>query len=181
MKKVYAMIADGTEEGELLNVVDILRRAAVDTEIVSITDKTVTSSHGVRITADKTLAEVDLTGCDLLFIPGGMPGSKNLAECEAVTLAVKTLLGKGKRVAAICAAPALCLGEHGFLEGKKATCFPDFEDRMGGAVVTGGRVETDGLVTTARGLGSAIELGLEIVKLLEGSELSGEIKRKIQF
>lgn len=181
MKKVYAMVADGTEEGELLNVADILRRAAVDTEIVSISDRTVTSSHGVKLIADRVLSEVELTDCDLLFIPGGMPGSKNLAACESLVIAAKKLIAGGKRVAAICAAPALVLAEHGLLNGVRATCFPDFEGRMCGAVVTGARVETDGLITTARGLGCAIELGLELVKLLCGAELAAEIKRKIIF
>ena len=181
MKKVYAMIANGTEECELLNVVDILRRAAVDTEIVSISDRTVTTSHGVVISADRTIGEVNLTDCDLLFIPGGMPGSKNLAECAPLVGAIPKLLALGKRVAAICAAPSLVLAEHGFLVGKKATCFPAFEDRMPGAVLTGGRVETDGLITTARGLGCSIELGLELVSLLCGAEKSDEIRQKIVF
>ena len=181
MKKVYAMIADGTEECELLNVVDILRRAGVDTQIVSISDKTVTSSHGVVISADRTVSEVDLTDCDLLFIPGGMPGSKNLAACDKLISAIPKLLNSGRRVASICAAPALVLAEHGYLEGKKATCFPAFEDRMNGAVTTGARVQTDGLITTARGLGCSIELGLELVALLCGAALSAEIKQKIVF
>ncbi|MCH5158768.1 MAG: DJ-1/PfpI family protein [Clostridiales bacterium] len=181
MKKIYAMIAEGTEECELLNVVDIARRAALDVEIVSVSGKTVTTSHGVVITADKTIDEVNLTECDLLFIPGGMPGSKNLAACGKLVSAVGDMLKKGKRVAAICAAPALVLAEHGFLEGKKATCFPSFEDRMCGAVVTKGRVETDGLITTARGLGCSIELGLEIVSLLCGEALSAEVRQKIVF
>lgn len=181
MKKVYAMIADGTEECELLNVVDILRRAGVDTEIVSVSGKTVTSSHGVVISADRTVGEVELADCDLLFIPGGMPGSKNLAECGKLVSAVSDMIKSGKRVVAICAAPALVLAEHGFLEGKRATCFPSFEDRMCGATVTGTRVETDGLITTARGLGCSIELGLEIVSLLCGAELSAQISKKIVF
>ncbi len=181
MKKVYAVAADGTEEGELLNVVDILRRAGVDTEIVSIGESVFTSSHGVKIAADRTLGEVDLNSCDLLFVPGGMPGSKKLAECEPLISAIRALLGGGKKVAAICAAPALVLGEHGLIDGKRATCFPDFESRMGGAIVTGGRVETDGNITTARGLGCALELGLELVKLLCGEAKSAEIRQKIQF
>lgn len=181
MKKVYAMLAEGTEECELLNVVDITRRAGLDVEIVSISGKTVKTSHGVVISADRTIDEVNLTDCDLLFIPGGMPGSKNLAECDKLISAVGDMIKSGKRVAAICAAPALVLAEHGYLEGKKATCFPAFEGRMRGAVVTGSRVETDGLITTARGLGCSIELGLEITSLLCGAALSAEIRQKIVF
>lgn len=181
MGKIYAMVADGTEECELLNVVDITRRAGLDTEIVSISTKTVTTSHGVILTADRTIGEVDLTDCDMLFIPGGMPGSKHLAECDKLISAANTLIKSGKRVAAICAAPALVLAEHGLLDGKKATCFPAFEDRMRGAVVTGARVEKDGLITTARGLGCSIELGLCIVAQLCGEEKAAEIRQKIVF
>lgn len=179
--KVFAMLADGTEEGELLNVVDILRRAQIDTSIVSVSGRTAESSHGVKIVADHTLDEVDLTDCNLIFVPGGMPGSTRLGECEKLIDAISTLLASGKRVAAICAAPAVVLGAHGFLEGKRATCFPGFEKYMHGARVTGERVVTDGQITTARGLGCAIDLGLELVSLLLGRQAAERIKEKIQY
>lgn len=179
--KVIAMVANGTEECELLNVVDILRRAGVETQIVSIDGAEVVSSHGVKLIADATVENADLTDCDLLFIPGGMPGSERLGNNEKLITAIDKLLKSGKRVASICAAPALVLAAHGFLNGKKATCFPSFENRLTGATATGARVVTDGLVTTARGLGCSLELGLEIVKLLVGKEKADEIKEKIIF
>lgn len=179
--KVLAMAANGTEECELLNVVDILRRAGVQTVIVSVDDLQIESSHGVKITADKTLNTADLTNCDLLFLPGGMPGSKRLAESKRLIGAIAVLLNKGKRIAAICAAPALVLGANGYLKGRKATCFPGFEEHMIGATATGERVVTDGNITTARGLGCSLELGLEIVRLLVGEEKANEIRDKIQF
>ncbi len=179
--KIHCMAANGTEEAELLNVVDVLRRAGADAAIVSIDGEEFTSSHGVKIKADAVIENVDLSDCDLLFVPGGMPGSKRLGACERLTRAVGDMLNKGKRVAAICAAPALVLGANGYLVGKKATCFPGFESEMRGATVTGARVTTDGLITTARGLGCAIELGLELVRLLFGADKAEEIKGKIQF
>lgn len=183
MSKVYAMIANGTEEVECLAVVDILRRAGVEVVLVSVENtRNIVSSHAVAVTADTTVADVDLTDCDALFIPGGMPGSTRLAACAALVSAVSELLGKGKRVAAICAAPAVVLGANGFLRGKKATCFPGFEDRMDGAtLVQNGRVVTDGLITTARGLGCAIELGLELTALLKDKATADAVKTKIQF
>ena len=179
--KVIAMVANGTEECELLNVVDILRRAGVETKIVSIDGAEVVSSHGVKLIADGAVENTDLTDCDLLFIPGGMPGSERLGGNEKLIAAIDKLLKSGKRVAAICAAPALVLAAHGFLNGKKATCFPSFEDRLTGATVMGARVVTDGNITTARGLGCSLELGLEIVKLLVGKDKADEIKEKIIF
>lgn len=180
--KAYAMIENGTEEVECLAVVDILRRAGIETELVSASTINVVSSHGVKITADSTLDKTNLADCDLLFIPGGMPGSKRLGENAKLIDGIKKLLENNKRVAAICAAPAVVLGAHGFLKGKKAICFPGFEEFMLGAeIVKGARVVTDGNITTARGLGCAIELGLELVKLMLGEERAAEIKDKIQF
>lgn len=175
------MIADGTEETECLAVVDILRRAGIDTAVVSIDGITVTSSHGIKITVDEVISQTDFSDADLLFIPGGMPGSRRMGECKPLIAAIKNTLKRGGRVAAICAAPALVLGANGFLRGVKATCFPDFETQMTDCVYSTERVATDGSITTARGLGCAIELGLELVRLLLDGGISDEIKRKIQF
>lgn len=183
MKKVYAMIADGTEEVECLGVVDILRRAGLKVSLVSVSNGCdIVSSHNVRITADLCIKDVDFSDADLLFVPGGMPGTKNMSACGKLIAAIKSTQGNGKRVAAICAAPALVLGAHGFLDGKSAVCFPGFEQYMTGAkLVPGGRVVTDGNITTARGLGCTVELGLELVRLLSGEDKAEELKTKIQF
>ena len=180
MIKAIAMIADGTEEVECLGVVDILRRAGVQTSLVAVGGKTIVSSHGVTITADKTVDE--FVRARSYFVAGGLPGTRNLAACKPLINGIKQALFDGRRVAAICAAPALVLGANGFLKGKKATCYPGFEDNMTGAQIqSSARVVTDGNVTTARGLGCTIELGLELVRLLIGDGQADEIKDKIQF
>lgn len=182
MAKVYAMIADGTEEVECLAVVDILRRSGIETVLVSVNETTeVTSSHKIRLTADATVAETDFSDGDVIFVPGGMPGSEHLSSCEKLIAALKQAADEGRRIAAICAAPAVVLGRHGLLKGKTATCFPGFEGELLGAVHTEQGVVTDGNVTTARGLGYAIDLGLELVKLLEGKEKSEDIRSRIQY
>ncbi len=182
MPKAIAMIENGTEEVECLAVADVLRRAGADVALVSGSEAQIVGSHGIRLIADGVSAQTDLTDCDLLFIPGGMPGSKRLAENKKLIDAISVMLDGGKRVAAICAAPSVVLGENGFLRGKKAVCFPGFESGMLGAQVqTGARVVTDGNVTTARGMGCAVELGLELVRLLFGASKADEIKDKIQF
>lgn len=182
MAKVYAMIADGTEEVECLAVVDILRRSGVETVLVSINDTCdTTSSHNVKIQADATVAETDFSDGDVIFLPGGLPGSEYLSACEPLITAVRQALADGRRVAAICAAPGVVLGRHGFLEGKTATCFPGFEKELKGAEYTTQGVVTDGNITTARGLGFAIDLGLELVKLLVGEAQAEDTKKKIQY
>ncbi len=183
MTDVFAIITDGTEEVECLAPVDILRRAGAKVTLVSATDSlTVTGSHGIVITADARISDVDLTAGKMIFVPGGMPGSKTLGTCTPLIDAIGKTLDSGNRVAAICAAPALVLGANGFLHGKKAICFPGHEGNMTGAEVQyGARVVTDGNITTARGMGCSIELGLELVRLLFGTKTADEIKAKIQF
>ena len=165
-KKVYAMIADGTEEVECLAVVDILRRAGVDVVLVSVNEgREVLTSHRIHIVCDAAVSEVDFSDADVIFLPGGVPGTPHLAACGKLTEALKAQAKAGKRLAAICAAPSI-LGELGLLQGKKATCYPGYEPKLLGAEPVHDGVVTDGLVTTARGLGYAIDLGLELVSLL---------------
>lgn len=177
--KAFAMIADGTEEVECLAVVDVLRRAGIDTALVSVDGLTVTGSHGIKITADRVIADADFTGVDMLFVPGGLPGSERLGVCVPLIDGIKRVLDSGKRVAAICAAPANVLGANGFLRGVKATCYPGHEARMTGCNYTEERVVTDGQITTARGMGCTLELGLELVRLLKGEDAASALAEKI--
>ncbi|MDO5406865.1 MAG: DJ-1/PfpI family protein [Eubacteriales bacterium] len=182
MAKVYAMVADGAEEVELLAVVDILKRGGIQTVLVSLNDtKTTVSSHKLKMDADAVIAETDFSDGDVIFLPGGLPGAENLSNCEVLVAAIRQALAEGRRVAAICAAPAVVLGRHGFLEGKTATCYPGFEEELHGASYTRQGVVTDGNITTARGLGFAIDLGLELVRLLDSPEKAEDVREKIQY
>ena len=140
----------------------------------------ITGSHGIKITADMLWEDGDPGEADCIFLPGGMPGTKHLAEHQGLCLALKQAVDEERRVAAICAAPSV-LGGLGLLSGKKATCYPGFEERLTGAEYTKQGVVTDGLVTTARGLGYALDLGLEISALLVGKETAAEVKDGIQY
>lgn len=180
MSKVYVFMADGLEEIECLAVVDILRRAGVDCETVSITgDDWITGSHNIRIITDKLWNEIEICDEDVLFLPGGMPGTKYLGGFAPLCDVLKKHAAVGGRMAAICAAPSV-LGDLGLLAGKKATCYPGFEERLVGATYVSDGVVTDGNVTTARGMGFAIDLGLELVKLLNGEEQARNLKAAIQ-
>lgn len=180
MSKVSVFMADGMEEVECLAVVDMLRRGGVETETVSVMDSLwVAGSHGITVKADKLFAEGAFADSDLLFLPGGVPGTPNLAAHEGLCALLKEFAAGGKRLAAICAAPSV-LGGLGLLEGKKATCYPGWEEKLTGAQCTGAGVVTDGTVTTGRGVGFAIDLGLELVRLLEGEERFLEVKAAIQ-
>lgn len=181
MKKVFAFFAEGFEEVEALMVIDLLRRAGeIDVTTVSVTDEMlVEGSHGIRIMADTVISDINFEQGDMIFLPGGMPGTLNLKACKLLTDNIVSYNEKGKLLAAICAAPGI-LGELGIVNGKKATCFPGFEEQLVGAKV-GGKVVTDGNITTAKGLGVSLELGLELVSILVGDARREEIAKAIQY
>lgn len=166
MAKVYEFIANGSEEIEALTVVDVLRRAGVDTVTVSITgSKEVTMSHGVKIFCDTTIEDADLSDADMLLLPGGLPGATNLNEHEGVRRAMLQQWEKGGKVGAICAAP-LVLGSLGILRGKKATCYPGFEDQMTGAEYTADVFTVDGNVITGCGPAATLPYSYAILEML---------------
>lgn len=181
MCKVTVFIADGTEEVECLTIVDLLRRAGIDVRLISIMDtEKIVSSHKVTIIADGTFGTEDYSDSDMLFIPGGMPGTKNMLAHEGLKDLIVKFFNEGKKVAAVCAGPSV-LGQAGILKDKKVTCFPGWEDKFECKEYTGALVETDGSVITGRGLGACIDEGLEMIRILKGEEAADDIKRRIQY
>lgn len=179
--RACVFLADGLEEIEGLTVVDILRRAGVDTRTVSITDeRTVTGSHQIPITADCCMGETDFSDAELLVLPGGMPGTRHLEACRPLTELLLRFAEEGKKVAAICAAPSV-LGKLGILDGKKAACYPGFEEELKGAKVVYDQVVCDGNVTTSRGMGTAIPFALELVRQLVSEEKAQELSKGIIY
>ena len=181
MAEAYVFLADGFEEIEGLTVVDLLRRAGISTATAGVQGKReVTGSHGIQVLADTLLEELSTEDTALLVLPGGMPGTRNLAACAPLTELLKKWNSQGKRLAAICAAPSV-LGELGILEGKRAVCYPGFEDKLLGAQVSEERVVTSENVTTSRGMGTAIPFGLELIALLSGRETAEKIRESIIY
>jgi len=178
--KAIVFLADGFEECEGLIVVDILRRAGVETVMASAMDGLlIDSSRHIKVQADVMAAAVDYDSVDLIVLPGGRLGTENLGANSLVVEKCREFAAQ-KRLAAICAAPSL-LAALGLLDGKKATCHPDFEGQMAGAELTGESVVTDGRITTGQGLGASFKFAFELVKLLVGEETVEQIKRAICY
>ena len=148
---VYEFLATGFEDVEALIPVDIFRRAGLEVKTVSVTgERLVESAHGVRIESDILFEDANFDDADLLMLPGGLPGATNLRDHEGLCNALLAHAGKGRKVAAICAAP-MVLGKLGLLKGRRATCYPGFESHMTGAEYTAELFTIDGNITTGEG------------------------------
>ena len=178
--KTYIFLANGFEETEALCPWDLLLRAGVPVKLVSINDtREVTGTHGLVVRADMTAAELPApSGGMCVVLPGGMPGASNLEADGTVAEYLDHAVRHG-HAAAICAAPYV-LGVRGFLKGRRATCFPGFEDKLRGAVVTGEKVTTDGNITTARGMGAAYEFGAELIRVICGYDAAHKVVASAQ-
>jgi 4-methyl-5(b-hydroxyethyl)-thiazole monophosphate biosynthesis len=182
MAKVYVFLADGFEDVEALIPVDVLRRGGVEVLTVSTNpDVMVESAHGVNICADIMFDEANYSDADLLMLPGGMPGASNLFAHEGVCEAVKAQFAAGKKVSAICAAPAVVLAQLGILDGKKATCYPGFEKMLTKAEYTADLVTVDGNVTTAEGPAAAFPYAYELLTQLVDKQTSDQIAEGMRF
>ena len=175
MAKIGVFFSAGYEEIEALTVVDLCRRAGIEVTMVSVDETAaVTGSHQITVQMDQLLSETDFDAFDLLVLPGGMPGTLHLEACDGLMEQLDRFYSAGKWVAAICAAP-MVLGKLGLLKGKKATCYPGFEQYLEGAECVGEHVVRDGNIITGMGPGAAMEFALAIVELLAGKEKVDEL------
>ena len=181
MKRVAVLLADGFEEIEGLTVVDILRRASIYVDTVSITeDYMVHGAHGINVQTEDLFHEVDFTEFDMIVLPGGMPGTTNLDMHAGVKRVVRDFAENGKYVAAICAAPSI-LGGLGLLKGKRSACYPSVEDKLSGAVIMKTPVVLDGNMITSRGMGTAIDFALKLTEVLTDKAKAEEIAASIIY
>lgn len=171
-------LAEGFEEIEALCPLDLMRRARLDVTTVGIGGKLVTGAHGITVTADIDDTEYAGTNADMIFLPGGMPGTLNLAASDVVLRAVRYAHAQDIYIAAICAAPSI-LGDMGLLDGKRAVCYPGFEDRLTGAEIPDEKVVLDGKILTAKGMGAALDMGLEIVRIFCGEKVAKELRHAV--
>ena len=176
---VYLFLANGFEEIEALCPLDLLRRAGVEVTTVAVGGgEWVMGAHGICVQADLPDTMYRDAKPEMIILPGGMPGSKNLDESRVVDIALKTAASSGAYLAAICAAP-MVLGHRGYLKGKEAICFPGFEEELEGATLSSCRVVRDGKVITAAGMGVALEFGLALVEALKGKETADQLRSAV--
>jgi 4-methyl-5(b-hydroxyethyl)-thiazole monophosphate biosynthesis len=169
---VYAFLAQGFEEIEAISVIDILRRAGKEVVTVGIGGKSVTGAHGITVTADTDDSKAVLDNkLEMVFLPGGMPGTLNLEKSDFVQKALDYCTDNNLYISAICAAPSV-LGHKGILKGKKASCYPGFEKDLTGAEVSYDAVSVDGKIITSRGPATASALGLKLAEILVSKEAS---------
>lgn len=179
--KVYVFLANGFETVEALAPIDILRRGAVEVCTVSISDdKMVESKQGVKVCADMIYAEGEFGDGDMLFLPGGIPGTPNLEAHNGLAALIDKYYSDGKYLAAICAAPSI-LGHHEVLKGKRATCYPGFEEDLIGATTCADGVVVDGHIITGKGMGKSIEMGLAMLSVCKDAQTANSVKESIQF
>ncbi|MBQ3054215.1 MAG: DJ-1/PfpI family protein [Clostridia bacterium] len=177
---VYVFLAEGFEEIEALAVVDILRRGNISVQTVSITnEKEVAGAHNIFVTADITIDEItDVPFC--VVLPGGLPGTTNLAKSQKVEKIVKAVNDNGGIVAAICAAPSALYG-FGVLSGKRATSYPGYEKQMPECIYTENTVEIDGNIITSRGPGTAHNFAFALLEKMAGKEMAEKIYKAMQY
>ena len=181
MKKVYVFFADGFEEIEAFASVDILRRAGLDVVLVSVMDnEIVKGAHQISVFCDVNIENCDFYDASLLLLPGGMPGAQTLGECEDLRRALTQGAEKGITLAAICAAP-MVLGQLGLLKGKRATCYPGFEQFLDGADYTANLVEHAGNLITGKGPAAALPFAFALVKHLIGEAKEKELKEAMCY
>lgn len=177
---LYMFFADGFEEVEAVATLDVIRRAGIEIESVGIGSDKITGAHNITVVCDKTESEIsinaDLSG---IILPGGMPGTTNLMENETVYKFIDYCSKTGLLICAICAAPMI-LGRRGLLNGLEAICFPGFEDELIGAKISEKFVCRDKNIITSKGMGSAINFGLEIVSALNGGDAADKLKATLQ-
>lgn len=174
---IYVFLATGFEDIEAIAPVDIMRRAGLEVQTVSITgEQIVVSAHGVGIASDLLLSDVDFSSAEMLVLPGGLPGSTNLDACKPLTEAIKRHFQSGGPIAAICAAP-LVYGHLGLLKGRRATCYPGVERELAGATYTAAIVERDGNIITGKGPAAAFEFGYTIVDFFLGEGASQPLRQ----
>lgn len=183
MKKAYVFLAPGFEDVEALIPVDVLRRGGVDVTLVGveIDQPMVQSAHGVTMMTDVTARDVMCDEVDLLVLPGGMPGAENLFECDFVRFMLNKQAQRGALIGAICAAPAVVLGQLGLIPHEKVTCYPGFEHMLHGGEYTGELVTVSNNFVTGEGPAAAFPFAFELLKQLTDQQTAQSVADGMRY
>lgn len=177
--KAYLFLAEGFEEIEAIAPIDILRRADIEVTTVSVSlKKEVCGAHGIKVWTDILFDEANFSNNEILILPGGMPGTKNLDAHAGLKILLQKQAEQGKYIAAICAAPSI-LGKMGLLKGKEAICYPGFEPQLLDATLSAEKVVKSENIITAMGAGVAVQFALKLVEVMKGKELANKIEKSI--
>ena len=167
INRILVYLASGFEEIEAVTIIDLLRRVGLEVTVAGLQPDQVTGSHGITIVPDVLYVDVDPDDYDCLVLPGGQPGTDNLKVNPQVLQTVKKYYQENKLIAAICAAPTI-LAEAGILQDKKVTSYPAESDVFKSSDYQELSVVKDGMIVTSRGVGTAIEFALELIKIIKG-------------
>ncbi len=182
---VYVHLAEGFEEIEAITLIDVLHRGGIKVETIAIptkekiaegkgSDLMVTGAHGISVKADKSFIQANYGDCEMIVLPGGMPGTTNLQAHEGLREEILKFANEGKELAAICAAP-MVFGELGLLQGRRATIYPSLEGHLKGALVSREGVVRDGNFTTSKGPATAMAFGLKLVEIFKGEKMAMDL------
>ena len=181
MKKAAVFFAEGFEEVEGLTQVDLLRRGGIEADMFSVTDKKeVSGAHGIKIVCDKILDDFKAEEYEAIILPGGMPGTLNLGNSKELCGYILKFNSEKKILGAICAAPSV-FGSLGILEGKKACCYPGFEQKLTGAQISFNNVETSSNIITSRGVGTAIDFACALIEAIVDKKTADDVKESIVY
>lgn len=175
---VYILLGSGFEEAEALVPADLLRRAGIGVALVGLNGTEVTGAHAITVKADISIDQVSLAELEMLVLPGGMGGVTAINACPKALELIQSTAGNGNAyLAAICAAPSVVLGPLGLLRGRRATCYPEMESGMIGALpCSDASVVVDGKIITGMGPGAAFDFGLKLVECLAGAETAQKVR-----
>ncbi len=177
---IYVFLANGFEEVEALTQVDMLRRCELEVQTVGIPSRMVKGAHGITVVCDILPEEVNFNKIDGIVLPGGMPGTLNLEQSADVQSAIDYCIGNDKIIGAICAAPSI-LGHRGLLDGKKAVCFPGFENELGKAIYTDLPAVRDGNIITSKGAGTAFQFAFMMAEAFTDKSAADHLKAGVQW
>ena len=177
MPKGLILLNNGFEDVEAIATIDVLRRAGVGLDLVSLDDTMITTQTGISLKSEKLLKDVKIDDYDFLVIPGGQAVFKYLHKRNEVSKLIDKFAKSGKLIATICAAPSL-VGKLGYFKDKKYTCFPGCEEGIVGKY-TGKGVEVSGNFITGKSMAYTIEFALEVVKYLLGKEKAKQVENSI--
>ena len=176
---VYMLLGTGFEETETIAPLDLMRRAGIPVQTVGVNGKNITGGHGITVSTDITLGEMDLTDMEMIVLPGGLGGVASVRASERAMAALKFAWENGQFVAAICAGPTV-LADLGIVDGKNATCYPGCEDGMGSATVHADvPCIRDGKLITGASAGCAVEFGLALIAALKGQTAADTVRQQI--